>query len=61
MVLYTADKGLPLRFSGVTSLRLQFQRAEKILYHLYSSGKYRKIAMVELDYGSDTALATMKN
>jgi len=61
MILYTADKGLPLRFRGDAPLKLQFQRAEKILYHLYSSGKYKKIAMVDLDYGSDTALAKMKN
>ncbi len=61
IILYTADKGLPLRFSGDAPLKLQFQRAEKILYHLYSSGKFKKIAMVDLNYGSDTALARVKN
>ncbi len=61
LILYTADKGLPLRFSNDAPLRRQFQRAEKILYHLYSSGKYKKIAMVDLDYGSDTALCKVKN
>ncbi len=61
LILYTADKGLPLRFSSDAPLRRQFQRAEKILYHLYSSGKYKKIAMVDLDYGADTALCKIKN
>lgn len=61
IILYTADKGLPLRFSGDAPLKLQFQRAEKILYHLYSSGKFKKIVMVDLNYGNDTALARIKN
>ncbi len=60
IVLYTSDRGLPLRFSSNAPIKLQFQRAEKILHHLYSSGKYKKIAKVNLYYGSDTALAKLK-
>ncbi len=61
IILYTADRGLPMRFSGDAPLRLQFRRAEKVLHHLYSSGKYKKIAMVDLYYGNSTALAKLKN
>ncbi len=61
LVLYTIDKGLPLRFGSAAPVKEQFKRAEKILYYLYSSGSYKKIAMVDLNYGLNNALATVKN
>ena len=61
LVLYTIDKGLPLRFSNAAPVEEQFRRAEKILYYLYSSGSYKRIAMVDLNYGLNSALATVRN
>ena len=57
----TATGSIPVRFSRGRPVKAQLARAEKILYHLYTSGKYAKVARVELDYGRKRALAVMKN
>jgi cell division septal protein FtsQ len=59
LLVYTADSGIPVRF-GTEDLAGQFARAEKILFQLYRSGMYDKIAMVELDYGPGRSLARLK-
>ena len=59
LILYTSDSGIPFHF-GTENLSAQFSKAEKILYQLYSSGKYKKVAKVELDYGPGQALVSLK-
>jgi cell division protein FtsQ len=59
LLVYTADGGIPVRF-GAKDLAGQFARVEKILFQLYRSGMYDKIAMVDLDYGPDHSLARLK-
>ena len=59
LILYTADSGIPFHFD-TENLSTQFSKAEKVLYQLYRSGKYKKVAKVELDYGPGQALASLK-
>jgi cell division septal protein FtsQ len=59
LILYTADSSIPFYFD-TENLRAQFSKAEKILYQLYRSGIYKKVAKVELDYGPGQALASLK-
>jgi cell division protein FtsQ len=59
LILYTADSGIPFHFN-TENLSAQFSKAEKVLYQLYRSGKYKKVAKVELDYGPGQALASLK-
>ncbi|MBW1946762.1 MAG: FtsQ-type POTRA domain-containing protein [Deltaproteobacteria bacterium] len=60
LILYTADSGIPFHFD-TEDLSSQFSEAEKVLYQLYSSGKYKKVAKVELDYGPGQALVSLKD
>jgi cell division protein FtsQ len=60
LILYTADSGIPFHFD-TENLSAQFSKAEKVLYQLYSSGKYKKVDKVELDYGPGQALASLKH
>jgi len=59
VVIYTADKAVPF-YLDREQLKSQFYRAEKILYQLYTSGEYAKVASVTVGYGEDTALAVLK-
>jgi cell division septal protein FtsQ len=59
VVIYTADKAVPF-YLDRDQLKSQFYRAEKILYQLYTSGEYAKVASVTVGYGEDTALAVLK-
>jgi len=60
LVLYTSDSAIPFYFD-TKNLSAQFSKAEKILYQLYRSGIYKKVAKVELDYGPGQALASLKH
>ncbi len=60
LVVYTADKAVPFYLER-SELKGQFYRAEKILYQLYTSGEYAKVASVTVGYGDDMALAKLKN
>jgi cell division protein FtsQ len=60
LILYTADSGIPFHFD-TENLSAQFSKAEKVLYQLYRSGKYKKVAKVELDYRPGQALASLKH
>lgn len=62
IVLYTADRSVPFHFSNenAENMKKQFSRAEKILYHLYSSGKYASVDKVNIDFMNDLALAHLK-
>ena len=60
MIVMTKGNGIPLKFSLESPLKVQFMRAEAILYHLYSSGKYRHVVAVELWVGKDKAVAALK-
>ena len=59
LVLCTSDSAIPFHFD-TKNLSTQFSKAEKILYQLYRSGIYKKVAKVELDYGPSQALASLK-
>jgi cell division protein FtsQ len=59
LILITDDSSIPFYFD-TENLRAQFSKAEKILYQLYRSGIYKKVAKVELDYGPGQALASLK-
>ncbi len=56
LVVYTSDRGIPFRLNE-SNLDSQFAKAERVLYHLYNSGRYDQIAMVDMDYGPDRAIA----
>ncbi len=63
LVLYTMEPGVGFHMRlkcDQKALRAQFKRAEKVLLHLYNSGLYRKVAKVDLDYGSSEAWAALK-
>jgi len=59
LVLYTADRAVPFHFGNgkMKELSVQFARAEKILYHLYSSGRYGEVDRVDVNFMNDMALA----
>ncbi len=59
MVVTTRGSRIPLVFSMDQGLKVQFRRAESILFHLYSSGKYRHVKTVNLSVGKNMALAFM--
>ncbi|OCC14755.1 Cell division protein FtsQ [Dissulfuribacter thermophilus] len=59
MVVTTRGSRIPLVFSLDQGLKVQFKRAESILFHLYSSGKYRHVKIVNLSVGKNMALAFM--
>ena len=61
-VLYTADRAVPFYFGQLDSekLSVQFARAEKILYHLYSSGRYSMVDRVDVNFMNNMALAHLK-
>ena len=59
VVIYTADKAVPF-YLDRDRLKEQFYRAEKILYQLYTSGEYAKVASVTVGYGEDMSLAVLK-
>ncbi len=56
LVVYTSDRGIPFRLNE-SHLDTQFAKAERVLYHLYNSGKYDQVAMVDMDYGPNRAIA----
>ncbi len=60
LILYTSDSGIPFYFD-TKNLSTQFSEAEKILYQLYRSGTYKKVAKVDLDYGPGQALVSLKH
>ncbi len=55
-LVYTTGQEIVFHF-GPSNLKQEFRRAEKILYHLYRSGLYKKVAKVDLEYGPDLAWA----
>lgn len=59
MVVTTRGSRIPIVFSMDQELKVQFKRAESILFHLYSSGKYRHVKIVNLSVGKNMALAFM--
>ncbi len=59
MVVYTLDRGIALHMDP-DHLERQFARAEKVLLHLYSSGLYKKVGKVDLDYAPGRAWACLK-
>ena len=59
LILYTSDSGIPFHFD-TENISAQFSKAEKVLYQLYRSGIYKKVAKVELNYGPGQALASLK-
>jgi cell division protein FtsQ len=60
LILYINDSDIPLYFD-IENLSSQFNNAEKVLYQLYQSGMYKKIAKIELDYGPGKVLASLKH
>ncbi len=59
IVVYTLNQGIALNMNPL-DLDRQFARAEKVLLHLYRSGLYKKVAMVDLDYAPGEAWATLR-
>ena len=49
-----------LKFHLDEDLSVQFKRAERILYHLYSSGKYKRAQDIDLSIGPHMALARLR-
>ena len=60
MTVITRGNRIPLVFSMKMPLKTQFRRAESILYHLYSSGKYKYVKSVQLWVGENTAIVALK-
>ena len=60
MTVITRGNNIPLRFSLARPLKVQFRRAEAILYHLYSSGKYKYVKSIDLWLGKDKAIVAMR-
>ena len=60
MTVVTKSNTIPLVFKLSMPLDTQMKRAEAILYHLYSSGKYRYVKRVDLWIGDDKAIASFK-
>lgn len=61
MVVYAGEGRAALRFSPHGAIKEQFERAEKILFQLYSSGDFSRVTMIDLDYGPNKALARMED
>lgn len=59
-MLYTADHGVSIHFK-TQDIKMQFARAEKILFQLYRSGNYERVASIELDYGQGMAVARLRD
>ncbi|NDY42835.1 FtsQ-type POTRA domain-containing protein [Dissulfurirhabdus thermomarina] len=59
MVVYTADAAVPIAF-GDGDLRREFRKAEAVLYQVYRSGRYHRVARIELDYSNQAAWARLK-
>lgn len=60
LILYTADHGIAIHFK-TQDIKTQFARAEKILFQLYRSGNYERVASVELDYNQNMAVARLRD
>ncbi len=60
LILTTKRSKIPLIFSLDVPIATQFRRGERIIYHLYSSGKYNEVKKVELFMGKDKAVAYLK-
>ncbi len=60
MTVVTRSNAIPLIFQLNVPLGLQMKRAEAILYHLYSSGKYKYVKRVDLWIAKDKAIASLK-
>ncbi|MGB9711550.1 MAG: cell division protein FtsQ/DivIB [Dissulfurimicrobium sp.] len=60
LMLYTVDHDTLIHFKA-HNIKTQFARAEKILFQLYRSGKYERVASIDLDYGQDMAVARLKD
>ncbi|MGQ9813170.1 MAG: cell division protein FtsQ/DivIB [Dissulfurimicrobium sp.] len=60
LIVYTTDHGISIHFK-TQDIKIQFARAEKILFQLYRSGNYEKVASIELDYAQDMAIARLRD
>lgn len=60
LMLYTADHGICIHFKS-EDIKMQFARAEKILFQLYRSGNYERVASIDLDYDNNMALARLRD
>ncbi len=59
MLIYTRDRAVPVRVA-VKHLKRDLERAEKVLFHLYNSKSYQKVAEIDMEYGPNEAWVKLK-
>ncbi len=59
ILVYTRDRAVPVRIAS-KHMKRDLERAEKVLYHLYNSKSYSRVAEIDMEYGPDQAWVKLK-
>jgi len=59
ILIYTRDMAVPVRLAA-NHMKRDLERAEKILYHLYNSKTYNRVAEIDMEYGPNQAWVKLK-
>ncbi len=59
ILVYTRDRAVPVRMAA-KHLERDLERAEKVLYHLYNSKTYKRVAEIDMEYGPNQAWVKLK-